>query len=163
MTRTAKYLLIILLLIVCVTLYACYSLTSTSTSTLTDTSQPATTSLNTITTPTSQLVPTISTIDAYNLIQQNSNNSNLIIIDVRTTDEFNNSHLASAINIDYYSPDFKSNVSALDKNKQYLVYCRTGVRSAAATQIMLDLGFKDVLNMNGGITQWQKDGYPTVK
>ena len=107
-------------------------------------------------------VPMISTLDAYNLIQKNKDNPDFIIIDVRTVDEFNSGHLANAINLDYYSPDFKSNISRLDRNKQYLVYCRTGIRGAAATQIMVDLGFKDVYNLSGGIVQWIQDGYATV-
>ena len=100
--------------------------------------------------------------DAYNLIQQNLNNPGFIIIDVRTADEFNSGHIAGAINIDYESPQFTADVSKLDKNKQYLVYCATGIRGAAATQIMISLGFKDVQNMAGGITAWIQDGYPTV-
>jgi rhodanese-related sulfurtransferase len=108
-------------------------------------------------------VPTISTADAYNLIQKNRSNPDFVVIDVRTADEFNSGYIAGAIDIDYYSPEFKSNINKLDKNKQYLIYCRTGIRGAAATRIMIDLGFTDVQNLAGGITQWIQDGYPIVK
>jgi rhodanese-related sulfurtransferase len=107
-------------------------------------------------------VPTITAPDAYNLIQQNLNNPNFIILDVRTADEFNSGHIAVAININYESQQFTADVSKLDKNKQYLVYCATGIRGAAATQIMMSFGFTDVQNMTGGITAWIQDGYPTV-
>ena len=86
-----------------------------------------------------------------------------MIIDVRTADEFNSGHLAKAVNIDYYSPNFKSNIAKLDRNIEYLIYCRTGVRGAAATQIMLDIGFTRVYNLTGGILEWTKAGYPTAK
>jgi rhodanese-related sulfurtransferase len=97
------------------------------------------------------------------LIQNNKVNLDLIIIDVRTPDEFNGGHLANAININYYSPEFKSNIDKLDRNKEYLIYCRTGVRGTGATQIMIDLGFTRVYNLAGGIVQWIDAGYPTLK
>jgi rhodanese-related sulfurtransferase len=113
-------------------------------------------------TTTTSSVPTIDTQDAYNLIQRNINNPDFVILDVRTADEFNTGHLAGAINIDYTSAQFTADVSLLDKSKQYLIYCATGVRGAAATQIMVGLGFSNVQNMAGGITAWIQDGYPTT-
>ncbi len=114
------------------------------------------------TTP-SVVIPTITPQEAYNLIQKSANNSDFVILDVRTPDEFNSGHIAGAVNIDYYSPEFRANISKLDKNKQYLVYCRTGIRAEDATSIMLDIGFKKVQNLIGGITQWIQGGYPTLK
>jgi rhodanese-related sulfurtransferase len=101
--------------------------------------------------------------DAYKLIQSNQDNSNFIIIDVRTAGEFSGGHLPSAVNMDYYSSDFKSNIGKLDRNKDYLVYCQTGIRSTAATQIMADLDFVNVDNLIGGIAQWLNAGYPVTK
>lgn len=108
-------------------------------------------------------VPTISPLEAYDLIQKNWGNASFILLDVRTPDEFNSGHIANAINLDYYSPDFKSLVGKLDRSNQYLVYCRTGIRGAFATRIMLDLGFKEALNLSGGITRWVREGYPVVE
>ena len=128
-----------------------------------NTTQPTTVQITTTqptVTPPAVTVPTISTQDAFVLIQKNPG---LIIIDVRTADEFNSEHIANAINMDYYSPDFKSIVDKLDKNKQYLIYCRSGVRGTGATKIMLDIGFKDIYNLTGGIIRWIQDGSPTVK
>jgi rhodanese-related sulfurtransferase len=130
-----------------------------------NTTQPTTEKLSTVqptTTPSVIDVPTISTLDAYNLIQNNKDNPSFIIIDVRTVDEFNSGHIANAINMDYYAADFKSIIGKLDINKQYLVYCRTGIRGTGATQIMVDLDFKDVHNLLGGIVQWINDRYLTV-
>jgi rhodanese-related sulfurtransferase len=107
-------------------------------------------------------IPTITTKDALDLIQKNISNSDFIILDVRTPEEFKSGHIAGAINLDFYSPDFKAEVGKLDRDKQYLVYCRTGARSTSATQIMIDLGFKKVQNMEGGMVQWTSNGYPTV-
>jgi rhodanese-related sulfurtransferase len=101
--------------------------------------------------------------EAFSLIQRNKANPDFIIIDVRTAEEFDSGHLAGAVNIDFYSPDFKANLDKLERNKEYLIYCRTGIRGAAATRIMIELGFTMVHNLSGGIVQWIEAGYPTVK
>lgn len=85
-----------------------------------------------------------------------------MIIDVRTLEEFKSGHLADAVNIDYKSPDFRTNVDKLDRNKEYLIYCRSGARSAGAARVMLDLGFTRLHNLTSGITGWISAGYPTV-
>ena len=108
------------------------------------------------------LSPTITAQDAFSLIQSNTGNPGLVIIDVRTAAEFSGGHIANAINMDYYSPDFTSKVGTLDRNNRYVVYCRTGIRGAAATQIMRDISFTQVQNLTGGLDQWIRDGYPTV-
>ena len=105
----------------------------------------------------------ISTSDAFNLIQNNQPASDFVILDVRTASEFSGGHIARATNIDFYAQDFKDQVNKLNHDNRYLVYCRTGVRSTQATQIMLSLGFKNLWNLTGGIAQWTTDGYQTTK
>jgi rhodanese-related sulfurtransferase len=107
-------------------------------------------------------VPTITVPDAYILIQENTNNPDFVILDVRTQSEFDTGYIAGAINIDYESSQFNTDISQFDKSKQYLVYCRTGIRGAFATQIMMGLGFEKVQNLTGGITAWIQDGYPVL-
>ncbi len=141
--------------------YWLFSLILLSVLLITGCSQTTTqTTSNIVTTTTTSNVPTITAQDAYSLIRENLDNPNFIILDVRTADEFNSGHIAGAINIDYESAQFTADVSLLAKSKQYLVYCATGVRGAAATQIMVGLGFKNVQNIAGGITAWIQDGYP---
>jgi rhodanese-related sulfurtransferase len=105
----------------------------------------------------------ISVQAAYDLIQKNKDNPDFIIIDVRTADEFNSGHLAGAVLLDYYSPYFKTTLDTLERNKEYLVYCKTGIRGTAAVRIMIDLGFNRVHNLSGGIVQWIEAGHPTVQ
>ena len=69
-----------------------------------------------------------------------------MIIDVRTPAEFAGGHLDGAVNIDIQSPDFASQIDALDRNGSYVVYCRSGNRSGMAMAQMLDMGFTDVSN-----------------
>ena len=87
----------------------------------------------------------------------------VIILDVRTPDEFNAGHIANAININLEGSDFSSEVSKLDKNATVAVYCRSGNRSGVATEQMAELGFTDMYHMQGGIVDWEAAGGPVVK
>jgi len=84
------------------------------------------------------------------------------VIDVRTPEEFATSRLENAELFDIASPDFIEMISTLDASGRYAVYCRSGNRSAVATVAMRDLGFTDVVELGGGILEWESAGYPTV-
>ena len=101
--------------------------------------------------------------EAFALIQDNQNNPDFAIIDVRTPAEFNGDHIENATNIDFYSETFQDMLNNLDKNKTYLIYCAIGGRSGSALDIMAELNFKEVYNIVGGINQWKAEGLPTVK
>ena len=96
-------------------------------------------------------------------IKANENNAEFVLLDVRTPDEFSQGHLKNSINLDLYNPNFATELGKLDKNKTYLVYCRSGRRSASAATQMKSLGFTNVSNMLGGITQWMQEGRPIEK
>lgn len=85
-----------------------------------------------------------------------------ILLDVRTTAEFAEGHLAGARNPDVESPDFETKVAALDRKVPYAVYCRSGNRSATAVEIMRGLGFTSTYHLGGGIGAWQASGRPVV-
>lgn len=104
----------------------------------------------------------ISVEEANNLIQNNVENNDFIIIDIRTPEEFESGHIEKSIMIDYYSNTFKDDLDKLDKSKTYLIYCRTGRRTGLTLDLMEELGFSEVYNMLGGITQWQAEGYPII-
>jgi len=101
--------------------------------------------------------------DAFTLIQKNKNNQQFVIMDVRTPEEFKDGHIGGAINVDYSSGGFKTELLELDKKKTYFVYCRTGRRSAEAVKIMRDLGFVNIIQMKGDILKWQSANLPLVK
>ena len=78
------------------------------------------------------------------------------ILDVRTPEEFKNSRIPNSINIDFYNPqNFMLEIEKLDKDNNYYVYCRTGVRSANSCALMKELGFKNTFNLIGGIVEWK--------
>ncbi|MDD2673260.1 rhodanese-like domain-containing protein [Flavobacterium petrolei] len=89
-------------------------------------------------------------------VSQFEADENAVILDVRTEDEFNEGFIANAINIDIHrGQDFVNEIEALDKSKNYYVYCRSGMRSAKACEIMNQLGFENAYNLIGGITEWE--------
>ncbi len=63
-----------------------------------------------------------------------------MVLDVRTPEEFSASHVADATNLNFESPDFATNVAALDKGATYVIYCRSGRRSALAAEQMAGAG-----------------------
>ena len=79
------------------------------------------------------------------------------IIDVRTPAEFAEGHVADAVNIDLQSVDFESKVRALEPSGTYLVYCRSGNRSATAADIMEAVGLAVV--DGGGLEDMQSAGF----
>ena len=84
------------------------------------------------------------------------NDSDSLILDVRTPDEFETSRIPNSINIDFYNPEiFMREIGKLDKDKSYYVYCRTGVRSANSCHLMKELGFVNIYNLIGGIVDWK--------
>ncbi|HEY1047302.1 MAG TPA: rhodanese-like domain-containing protein [Bacteroidia bacterium] len=81
--------------------------------------------------------------------------SNTIVIDVRTPGEVKEGYIPGAkLFWDYNSGDFEKNLGGLDSSKTYVVYCRSGVRSSKASQLLIDKGFKKVYNLEGGINGW---------
>ena len=110
-----------------------------------------------------QISEAITPQEAYSLIQENKDNPDFIILDVRTAREFAGGHIEGAVNLDYNAPNFKDDLNGLDKTKMYLVYCRTGRRSKGAFDMMKALEFQGVYHMLGGIVGWTSEGLPTAK
>ena len=88
--------------------------------------------------------------------KQLKNDSNAVILDVRTQDEVDEGMIPNAVHIDIYGgQEFIDKVEALDASKNYYVYCRSGNRSGQACAILNQLGFENAYNLNGGINEWQ--------
>lgn len=101
--------------------------------------------------------------DAYKMINNLKDSPSFVILDVRTPGEFKSGYIEGAINIDFYSSDFKEQLAKLSKIKTYLVYCKSGARSGRATKIMEKMGFSKIYNLNGGIIKWEKENLPLVR
>lgn len=112
---------------------------------------------------TSGSIISISPESAAALVMQNRGNTDFVILDIRTPAEYKKERLFDSIQIDYYSKSFTHLLNDLDKDKSYLVYCRSGNRSGRALSLFKTLGFKNVYNLDQGIKGWRRAGYPTVQ
>ena len=86
----------------------------------------------------------------------------LVILDVRTPQEYSSGHLNNSINLDIKSPSFPDQIAKLDRYNAYLLYCRTGRRSTQAVMLMRSLGFRELYNLTKGIEQWQREGFEVI-
>ena len=84
--------------------------------------------------------------------------SDYTLIDVRTQDEFDLGHIDGAINLDFYSETFQNDILSLPKNETIVLYCRTNNRSSKTANILKENGFKEISVLEGGITDWVKNG-----
>lgn len=85
------------------------------------------------------------------------------LLDVRTPQEFAAGHIKSAININVQSDDFQLTAeNKLLKRSTILVYCRSGRRSMKAADILSRIGYK-VINLEGGIIDWENEGFPLTQ
>ncbi len=101
------------------------------------------------------------TIDVQKFIELQ--NEGYKVIDVRTPEEFSEGFIEGAVNINFLDTEFKANIDKLDKEGNYLVYCKSGGRSKKALHLMKDIGFINVYSLTGGIKAWSAEGNPLSK
>jgi rhodanese-related sulfurtransferase len=89
-------------------------------------------------------------------VSQNELN-NVILIDVRTPEEFKAGHLENARNINLYDENFSGQFATIDKKETIYVYCKMGGRSAKAQEVLNSLGYYDVVNLKGGYDAYKKN------
>jgi phage shock protein E len=83
------------------------------------------------------------------------------ILDVRTREEYDAGHIAGSVLIP--NEVLLNRLDEVPRDKPILVYCRSGRRGAISSQDLIDNGFSEVYNMEGGIAAWQNAGYPVQK
>lgn len=84
------------------------------------------------------------------------------LLDVRTSEEYDDGHLKNAQNICVTDDDFEERVAKLNKEEPIYLYCKKGGRSAKAAEILKDMGFKEIYDLEGGILNWEKNGLEKV-
>lgn len=107
------------------------------------------------------LVPGFTDLNANQLHEVMQNNKNIQLVDVRTAGEYAEGHIPGAINLEVQN-DLPEFYAQLDKKKPVYVYCRSGVRSTAATEKLVENGFK-VYNMKSGFLGWEAANLPKEK
>jgi rhodanese-related sulfurtransferase len=85
-----------------------------------------------------------------------------VVIDVRTPAEFARGHLEGARNLDVGAADFLRRIADLDRTSTYAIYCCAGSRSAEVVTTMREMGFTEVVDLDGGITRWIREGREVV-
>lgn len=85
------------------------------------------------------------------------------IIDVRTPKEFNAGHIEGAVNLHVYDQDFEQRIDKLQKDKPVYVYCKAGGRSAEAVETLKAKGFRNIIELEGGMDSWNEAGMPVKK
>ena len=84
------------------------------------------------------------------------NNSNIVVLDVRMPEELEGGYIENSLNMNIMSSSFVDKVKKLDKDKTYLIYCRSGNRSAKACGFMASEGFENLYNLVGGYGAWEQ-------
>ena len=82
-----------------------------------------------------------------------------VLIDLRTPDEIKKGKIKGAEEIDFLAPDAESQIDKLDKKKTYYIYCAGGGRSGECAELMIKKGFKNVVNLQKGFSDWKKAGF----
>lgn len=89
--------------------------------------------------------------------------SNLVILDVRTSDEYKNGHIKGAVNIDFFQKDFSMSITKLNPNSNFFIYCRRGNRSKKTLEMMRAMGYPQLHQLLQGIEGWVRCELPLTK
>jgi rhodanese-related sulfurtransferase len=81
-------------------------------------------------------------------------NPNAVVLDIRSQMELSEGYIEGSTLMDMWSPDFMQKIQEMDRDKTYMLYCRSGNRSGHVCDLMAQMGFKNVYNLNGGILAW---------
>jgi len=107
--------------------------------------------------------PTEKKLSADEFEKQLKKEKTVLLLDVRTGEEFAERHLENAVNIDFRSDSFEATIAGLDKSQPVYLYCLSGGRSADAANLLHEKGFKTVYDLQGGILAWANAGKPLVE
>ena len=89
-------------------------------------------------------------------------NTEHILVDVRTIEEYESGHIQDAVNFDFYSESFQKEILSIEKSSSIILYCRTQNRSIKTANYLKENGYKEITVIEGGITSWVKNGNDLV-
>ncbi len=90
-------------------------------------------------------------------------NKDAVILDIRTSDEFKEGHIAGAKNVDFLADDFAEKVAKLDPSKPIVLHCASGGRSTRALEKLKDAKLTKIYHLDGGFAAWKEAGKPVQK
>ena len=97
------------------------------------------------------------------ILDQHREDPDVVLLDIRTPAEYKSGHISGAILLDYYASDFVDRLKGLDRDKTYLIYCRSGNRSGKSLAIFEKLGFRHAYHLETGIRGWMQERFPLVQ
>jgi len=89
-------------------------------------------------------------------------NTDYILVDLRTAELYVSGHIQDAVNFDFYSESFQNDILILEKSSSIILYCRTQNRSTKTANYLKENGYKEIIVLAGGITSWVKNGNDLV-
>jgi len=103
---------------------------------------------------------TITPQEALRLIEERD--PEITILDIRPKEDFEKEHVPGALNLDYDGHEFQRKAEKLDKKKEYIIYCKSGVRGGYFMDKMKDSGFNGAYNILGGFVAWKVSKLPLI-
>ncbi len=103
---------------------------------------------------------TLSHVDAAGASALLTTRPEVVVLDIRSPRETQSGHIKGAVFANYYDKDFAQQLAKLDKQTPYLLHCRSGGRSTKALATLKQLGFRNIIHLDGGISAWQRAGLP---
>ncbi len=97
------------------------------------------------------------------MLDRRGDDPGVMLLDIRTPKEFQQGHIEGAFLLDFYAGDFIERLKALDKNKTYMIYCRSGNRSGKTLAMLEQLGFRPAYHLNSGLVGWARANYPLAR
>ena len=82
-----------------------------------------------------------------------------VLLDVRTQSEYNDGHIQNAINIPHDQILKEPQLVSAYKDSQVVVFCRSGVRAGKVIEMLEDLGFKEIIDIDGDMLAWNEAGH----
>jgi phage shock protein E len=107
-----------------------------------------------------QAIKDVTPDEAAKIIKENKD---VVVLDVRTPDEFKAGHIKGATNINFQDKDFAKRIAALDKSKTYVIHCAAGGRSGRACAQIKDMKFEKMFHLKAGMSGWEEAGKPVEK
>lgn len=104
----------------------------------------------------------IDVIEASSFLKRNKDNKDVVIIDIRSKEAFDKSHLPAAVNMDYDQTTFPAEIEKLDKTKRYIIIDQNGKKSGNTLVLMSELRFEKTHMVIGGYDEWSKQNLPLI-
>ncbi len=89
--------------------------------------------------------------------------SDQLIIDIRTPQEFSEGHIKGAVNINLFDSTFLDQIGKYDKSIPIFLYCRSGNRTSSASAQLSKMGFVEIYDLKGGILNWARENFETIR